>query len=115
MPSPDHPQPTDRLSPKRVVAPKPKRRFPWKTIAAVCVVAILGFIIWRRHQKSGAKQNQTATARAGAFPVSVVLGKVQQKDVPVYLDGLGTVQAFNTVTVRSRVEGQLQKVAFTEG
>lgn len=49
----------------------------------------------------------------GAIPV--VVGVVEQKDVPVYLDGLGNVQAFNTVTVRARVDGQIIKVAFTEG
>ena len=38
-----------------------------------------------------------------------------QQDVPIYLTGIGTVQAFNTVTVRTRVDGQLDKVAFTEG
>jgi len=48
-------------------------------------------------------------------PVAVVIGKVEQKDVPIFRDGLGTVQAFNTVTVRGRVDGQLQKLAFTEG
>ncbi|MGL4290426.1 MAG: efflux RND transporter periplasmic adaptor subunit, partial [Phreatobacter sp.] len=36
-------------------------------------------------------------------------------DVPVYFRGLGTVQAFNTVTIKARVDGQLQTVAFTEG
>jgi multidrug efflux system membrane fusion protein len=45
----------------------------------------------------------------------VVAGTVQKKDVAIWLDGLGTVQAFNTVTVRSRVDGELQKLAFTEG
>jgi multidrug efflux system membrane fusion protein len=45
----------------------------------------------------------------------VVAGTVEQKDVPVFLDGLGTVQAFNTVTVRSRVDGELQQVLFAEG
>lgn len=50
-----------------------------------------------------------------AMVVPVLAAKVAQKDVPVYLDGLGTVQAFNTVTIRVRVDGQLVKVAFTEG
>ena len=45
----------------------------------------------------------------------VVAGKVEQKDTPIYLDGLGTVQAFNTVTVHTRVDGELQQVLFTEG
>jgi len=53
---------------------------------------------------------------AGSFgPVPVVAAKVEQKDTPVYLDGLGTVQAFNTVTVHTRVDGELQQVLFTEG
>ena len=38
-----------------------------------------------------------------------------QKDTPIYLDGIGTVQAFNTVTVHPQVNGVLQKIAFTEG
>ena len=42
-------------------------------------------------------------------------GKAEEKDVPVYLDGLGTVQAFNTVTVHTRVDGELQQVLFTKG
>jgi multidrug efflux system membrane fusion protein len=50
-----------------------------------------------------------------SFPVPIIPGVVQQKDVPIYLDGLGTVQAFNTVTVRTRVDGQIIKVAFLEG
>ena len=45
----------------------------------------------------------------------MVAGKVEQKDMPIYLDGLGTVQAFNTVTVHTRVDGQLQQVLFSEG
>ena len=41
--------------------------------------------------------------------------KAERKDMPIYLQGLGTVQAFYTATVTSRVDGELQKVAFTEG
>ena len=56
-----------------------------------------------------------AAARGQTSPVPVVEGVVATKDVPIYLDGLGTVQAFNTVTVHTRVDGQVVKVAFTEG
>jgi len=48
-------------------------------------------------------------------PVPVIAGTVAQKDVPIYLTGIGNVQAFNTVTVRARVDGQIDKIAFTEG
>jgi len=41
--------------------------------------------------------------------------RFEQKDVPIYLDGLGTVQAFNTVTVHTRVDGALVQVNFSEG
>src|SRR5882672_4269508 len=52
---------------------------------------------------------------AGTPPVTVVAAAAQQQDVPVYLSGLGTVQAYNTVTVKPRVDGSLDKIAFIEG
>ena len=79
----------------------------------VCVLAIAAIaVVIHRHKAAAA---QVATARNANPPTPVVVGKVRQKDVPIYLDGLGTVQAFNTVTVRARVDGQLNKVAFIEG
>jgi multidrug efflux system membrane fusion protein len=48
-------------------------------------------------------------------PVEVVTAPVVRQDVPVNVEGIGTVGAFNTVTVRARVDGLLQKVEFTEG
>jgi multidrug efflux system membrane fusion protein len=47
--------------------------------------------------------------------VRVSVATAEKADFPVYLTGLGTVQAFNTVLVRSRVDGQIDKIAFTEG
>jgi multidrug efflux system membrane fusion protein len=47
--------------------------------------------------------------------VPITAGVAQQQDMPIILDGLGTVQAFNTVTVRTRIDGQIEKIAFTEG
>jgi membrane fusion protein, multidrug efflux system len=47
--------------------------------------------------------------------IPVTPGTVVAADVPVYLDGIGTVQAYNTVAVKTRVDGQITKVAFVEG
>src|SRR5439155_19267771 len=66
-------------------------------------------------------QNHRAAApRAGGggglgMPVPVIAGVVEKKDTPIYLNGIGTVQAFNTVTVNPRVDGEVKHVAFTEG
>ncbi len=53
--------------------------------------------------------------KGGGRAVPVVASTSRKGDMPVYLPGLGSVTAFNTVTVRSRVDGQIMKIAFTEG
>ncbi len=58
---------------------------------------------------------QPQAAAAPAPPVPVVTAPVQQRDVPIVLTGLGTVQALNAATIRSQVTGTLQKMTFTEG
>lgn len=60
-----------------------------------------------------AKARTTRGANGQPMPVSVATAKTE--DMPVYLTGLGSVTAFNTVSVRSRVDGQLVQVAFKEG
>jgi membrane fusion protein, multidrug efflux system len=84
------------------------------------LLAVVGLVVWFARDRQRAKiaagrGGPGSRPGAGVFPVPIVPGVVQQKDVPVYLDGLGTVQAFNTVTVRSRVDGQVTKIAFVEG
>jgi multidrug efflux system membrane fusion protein len=56
-----------------------------------------------------------AGGQGGNNAVPVVAGSVQKKDVPIYLDGIGTVQAFNMVTIKPRVDGQIEQIAFNEG
>ena len=58
------------------------------------------------------KLRSPAPARA-AVPVRIA--PVEKADFPVYLTGLGTVQGFNTVVVRTRVDGQINRIAFKEG
>jgi multidrug efflux system membrane fusion protein len=84
-------------------------------IAVGCGLLFIGLLWWVHYYHAAAAKAAAASAHAGAGDVPVIEGRVQQKDVPIYLDGLGTVQAYNTVTVHVRVDGQLNKVAFVEG
>ena len=56
-----------------------------------------------------------AMSAPGSFVVPVVVATATKGDLPVFLNGLGNVTAFNTVTVRSRVDGQIVKINFVEG
>lgn len=85
----------------------------WITVLAIIAVVALAYWGVKRRQASAGPG--AAGGRMSQPVAPVIAGTVQEKDVPIYLDGLGTVQAFNTVTVRARVDGQLKKVAFTEG
>jgi multidrug efflux system membrane fusion protein len=85
-------------------------------LGTICLVAVVLTIAWMVNKRLvAARQATSAMGGKGPPAVPVTPGLVQQKDVPIYLDGLGTVQAFNTVTVHARVDGQLQQVAFVEG
>ena len=88
-----------------------KTRWGWWVL---CLGIGLGGV-WGCRPPAGTTNNTGPAAKTGLPPVPVVAGHVVQKDVPIYLDGLGTVQAFNAVTVHVRVDGELKKVAFAEG
>jgi len=85
-------------------------------LLVVGVLAVAGVFLLLR-QRSAQKQAgaQRQQAQAANRPVPVVAAPVQKRDVPIYLDGLGNVTAFRTVTVRSQVDGRLDQVLFTEG
>lgn len=88
----------------------------FRTISWVLLLAAVaggGYFGWQRYQSSEAAKAQQAAARRPAVPVTI--SPVEKADFPVYLTGLGTVQGFNTVQVRTRVDGQIDKIAFQEG
>ena len=80
----------------------------WKTYTAVAVVALC-LLAWRLHTPAAAADKKSIQ------PIAVDTAPAHRAEVPIYLQGLGTVQAFYTVTVTARVDGELQRVAFTEG
>ncbi len=87
-----------------------KKSHVWQWV--LLVVVIIGAIVaYQMHSRSQAASKDSSSTQ----PVSVGVTTVQKRDMPYYLTGLGSVTAFNTVTVHSRVDGQLMKVNFTEG
>lgn len=64
---------------------------------------------------TSADSKQQKAQAAAPRAVSVAVAPVQQEDVPVYVNGLGTVTAFNTANIKSRVDGQIMRVNFREG
>jgi multidrug efflux system membrane fusion protein len=84
-------------------------------IAALAAVGYFGWQYWHPEHATQAENAKKSSASARGPAVPVTIAPVAKADFPVYLFGLGTVQGFNTVTVRTRVDGQIDKVAFKEG
>jgi membrane fusion protein, multidrug efflux system len=91
---------------------KKSRTITW--ILLIAVVAGGGYYGWSRYRAAQEAQ-AAANAKRAAPAVRVSIAPVEKSDFPVYLTGLGTVQGFNTVLVRTRVDGQIDKIAFKEG
>jgi multidrug efflux system membrane fusion protein len=83
-------------------------------VLALAVIIGGGYAVWHSHAANTAADTP-AGKQAVLAPVPVTIATVQKADFLVYLNGLGTVQPFQTVTVRSRVDGQITKVDFRQG
>jgi membrane fusion protein, multidrug efflux system len=115
----DLPEPGTRAASATVAS---KTRW-WLWVLVLGVVALGGW--YYRNSRNASQAADAATPGtagkgkggpgAGGLVVPVVVATAQRGDLPVYFNGLGTVTAFNTVTVRSRVDGQLISIAFKEG
>ncbi|SDR62789.1 membrane fusion protein, multidrug efflux system [Rhizobiales bacterium GAS113] len=81
--------------------------------------AACGYFGWRylanRAADAAVEQQSSTRPAAGPAPIPVTIASVVSADFPVYLTGLGTVQPYTTVTVRSRVDGEVIKVGFKQG
>jgi membrane fusion protein, multidrug efflux system len=85
-------------------------------ILLIAAVSAAGYFGWQRYRSGEQAAAAAADAQKSARnAVRVAIAPVEKADFPVYLTGLGTVQGFNTVVVRTRVDGQIDKIAFKEG
>jgi multidrug efflux system membrane fusion protein len=88
-----------------------RRRIAICAVLAVAVLAPSGVFAFTHNFALG----RSAPPPAATPPVPIVAGVVAQHDVPIYLTGIGTVIAYNTVVVRSQIQGQIVSINFTEG
>ncbi len=94
---------------QQTVSPRHRGRI----VLAIILLLIIAVVFFRVRAASRQQEEQKAKKVVPPAPVSVQA--VRSGDLPVYLNGLGSVVPVNTVTVRSRVDGQLMTVAFREG
>jgi membrane fusion protein, multidrug efflux system len=92
---------------------KTSRTIGW--ILLLAIVGGAGYYGWQRYHGAEAAKHAEGQKAARPQAVRVSTAPVEKTDFPVYLTGLGTVQGFNTVQVRTRVDGQIDKIAFQEG
>ena len=111
------------IEPRIQQAPVTRRRSRIWLWWLLVVMALGGGAVWWFWPQIQARVSGTpaATAAPGGRgarfggPVPVTVAAAGRRDIPLFLDGLGTVQAFNAITIRSQVDGILVEVAFTEG
>ena len=104
----------DALTPKAVLDRPVRSRWRWtRTLAAVVLTAGAGAAIW--YWPVAAPEPKAVRGRDATQIVPVVVAPAEKRDMPVWLDGLGTVQASQTATIKSMVDGPLVEIAFQEG
>lgn len=92
------------------VSKKPAKMWPW-LLAIVLLVLVI--FLWLRD--GGEEEKPEGRPGADGRPVPAAVTRVEQRDIDIYLDALGTVTPRNSVVVKSRVDGELMRLHFTEG
>ena len=92
-------------------------RSRWTLAAAVAALALCGYFGWRHFYgaETGTAGPDKANSLQAPAPIPVTVAQAKKADFPVYLNGLGAVEPYQTVLIRSRVDGQVVKIAFKQG
>jgi len=99
--------------------PPPRRRGVWVALLIIVCVAAGAYFLWPKKPAStggsAPSQDKGQGGRGGGGAMPVVAAKARRGDIGVYFNGLGTVTSLYTVSVKSRVDGQLMKILYNEG
>lgn len=108
---------TQKLLPASTGPVKSGRGGLWRRVVLILVLLAAAVFAWfriRDNKKEQAETTQKAVQQANQ-PIPVTVAPVASRTMPIYLTALGTVTAYNTVTVKSRVDGQLLSINVKEG
>ncbi len=117
METPQFSRPLPAPADAKTARPAPRRR-RWRGFLWLALVLVLGYIGFRYYQSAQQKRQAADAAQASRLAhraVPVAATAARRGDIPIYLRGLGTVTAFNTVNVKPRVDGPLIAVNYKEG
>jgi multidrug efflux system membrane fusion protein len=92
-----------------------RRRGPWLLLFVLLLLGLSGYFLWPKIADTKAGGAAAKSAGAGPAPIPVVAAKSRKGDIGVYYSGLGAVTPLATVTVKTRVDGQLVSVRYREG
>ncbi len=96
-------------------AGRPRSKRWWLWLVLFCLVAGGAIVFWKMRSPAASSGAAPPGAKGPSLPTPVVVAAVRKGELNLYLTGLGSVTPLNTVTVRSRVDGQLMSVHFREG
>src|SRR5690625_1168503 len=105
------------MSDIRPVTDRSRRLWRWWVVGLIVVGGLLSWWYWRAEPASNQTPGATSgfAGQMGAMKVPVRAARVEQSTINIVFPAIGTVTAFNTVTVRSRVDGELIELLFDEG
>jgi multidrug efflux system membrane fusion protein len=92
-----------------------RRRWPIVALIALFALIVAAGMVLRARRAGAEPRGSGGPIAAASRPVPVVTTRVAARDIPIYLDGLGNAVPISTVTVRSQVDGRLDRVLFKEG
>ncbi|HUO29044.1 MAG TPA: MdtA/MuxA family multidrug efflux RND transporter periplasmic adaptor subunit [Bryobacteraceae bacterium] len=107
-----------RSKPLPALPPEPPRRSSktWVWLLVLAVLAAGAYYYWaKRHPAQNSATAGAAAQRKGFGAIPVVAAKARRGNIPVYFTGIGAVTPIYTVTVRSRVDGELMQIHYKEG